>query len=393
MTFGPIKLSKIHLKRQAAWGTAETSFAAADLMEVTGEFIPPATRERLQPEVNKQSFAETAIYAGSKAAAEVSFTFVPHGFATFAAGTNPTARNEHQLWEDALGVMQLGGGITLTGGSAVKLTSAGALAVHSGQLILAPTAAGHQFFAVNDTDAGIDLDSFDASVAAVAGATYGSATVGLSNAGLVPLPFTMQFAGVAGNTGFRLWDGRVSSIALSANAKAQPEVTVTLRFLNWAPVDALTATKEAFPALHLPPIKGVPSYRAGGNAFCYAGFDLSITQELAEVGCSSAAEGVSRLVTADRVVDVTVRELVDNAFTQAWRAPGTAASELCLQVSTTPGRAMAVFIPASVVNEQEQLQSVDGIWGRETNYRASLYTGDEATASTVANTEARVAFA
>ena len=391
MSFGPVKLSKIYLKRQVAWGTALTSFAGADLLEVTGEFIPPATTERLQPEVNKQSFAETPIYAGSKAGAEVSFTFVPHGFATFSAGGNPTARNEHQLWEDALGVAQVGGGITLSGGSATTLTSAGALAVHSGQMILAPLASGHRFFAVDNTDVGTDLDTFDAAAAAVAGDTYGTVTAGFSTGSLVGLPFTMQFQAAAGNAGFRLWDGRVSSIALTANAKAQPEVTVTMRFLNSAPVDALTATKEAFPALALPPIKGVASY-SDGDEFCFAGFDLTVTQELTEVGCSSADQGVSRLVTSDRMMDITIRQLVEDAFTTSWREPGTTTPEICLQVSTVPGRAMAVFLPLPVVNEQEQLTDTDGIWGRETQLRVRPYSGDEDTASTVANTDARVAF-
>lgn len=391
MAFGPVKLSKIYLKRQAAWGTAETSFAAADLLEVEGEFIPAATAERLQPDVNKQTFAESPIYAGSKAGAEVSFTFTPHGFATFSAAGNPTARNEHQLWEDALGSAQSGGGIALTGGSATSLTSAAAAAVHSGQGVLAPLAAGHRFFFVKSVNVGVSLTTFDAAAAAVEGDAYGTVTAGLAITNLASLPFTMQFEGVAANTGFRLSDGRVSSIALTCNAKAQPTVTVSMTFLDQLAVDGLTAAKQAFPSSHLPPIKGVQSYRDGAE-FCFAGFDFTVSQELTEVGCSSATEGVSRLVTANRTVDLVVRELEDDAFENAWRAPGATTAEICLQASVVPGRALAVFMPLPVVNEQEQLSSVDGIWGRETQFRARVYSGDDATASLVDNTEARIAF-
>jgi len=392
MAMGPVKLSKLHLKRQAAWGTKLTTFADADLMEVDGEFIPPANTERLQPDVIKGDFAEARIYAGSQATFDVSFNFTLHRFAATPSG-NPTARNEHQLFEDVLGVMQSAGFITIgTGSTDTNLVSAGAADALIGQGILIPITGGHRFVFPTAAVPGTDMTTNDSQAAGIAGQAYGTLTAALANVFDI-LPFTAQFAGVAANTGWRCWDGRVASITVTANAKAQPTVAATLRFTKWEQVDALTASAYAFPVPHFPAVKNVTSYDADAE-FCPASIVLSLMQELAEVPCFSDVEGVSRLITSNRTAELTVRQVIDDAYTDNWREPGDTLGNLVVQLGTTPGAAMCVYMPSAVVNAQEQLQNINGLWGVETVFRAYAYIGDTVTsASAVENTPVRVCFA
>lgn len=394
MSYGSVKLSKIHLKQQSAWGTKLTSFVDADLMEVTGEFVPPAMTERLQPDVNKADFTESPITAGAKAPFDVSFSFVMHGVSATTPSGNPSARNEHLLFKDVLGTGQAGGFSTVGVGSTdSNLVTTDAAATLIGQAILAPITGGRRFVWPKSADPGVDMATFDALAAAIAGQAYGSYVAALAPVG-EGLPFTMQFAGVHSNTGWRCWDGRVASLSAEFVSRQQIAVSVTMRFLNWEPVDGLAAAAFAFPVPTIPPIKGVISYDANAE-FCPASATLSLTQELGQVDCFGAAEGIGQLVASNRTAELTVRTSVTDAYANNWREPGDVdEAYICVQLGTTPGAAMAVFIPSSVVNAQETLQVINNLWGSEVVYRAYPYSGDTDTASSVLdNTGFRVAFA
>jgi hypothetical protein len=393
MAMGPVKLSKLHLKRQAAWGTKLTSFIQGDLMEVDGEFIPPANTERLQPDVIKGDFAEARIYAGSQATFDVSFNFTLHRFGAGTPSGNPTARNEHQLFQDVLGAMQSAGYITVGVGSTdTNLVSAGAAAALIGQGILAPITGGYRFVFPDDADPGVEMGTNDIHAAPIAGQAFGTLTAAMANVFDI-LPFTAQFAGVAANTGWRCWDGRVASLTVTANAKAQPTIAATLRFTKWEKVDALTAEMYTFPVAHFPAVKNVSSYDANGE-FCPASVVLSLTQELAEVPCFGDSEGVSRLITSNRTAELTVRQVIDDAYTDNWRKPGDTLDNLVVQLGTLPGAAMCIRMPAAVVNAQEQLQNINNLWGVETVFRAYANVSDTDTgASAVENTPVQVCFA
>jgi len=401
MARGPVKLSKIHLKRQASWGTPETSFADADLLEVVGEFIPPANVEALQPDVNKAGFEETPISAGSKAAFDVTFSFVPHALPTGFASGNPTPTIEHRLFEDALGLLQATGYIAAraAGVSTTKLyyTDGQGSADWTGQGLLVPRAGGHIWAWPRELDLTTDPDEALLIVAVPTAPTesaiqYGSVTCALSADGLEQLPFTMQFAGQSANTGWRCWDGRVSSLSVEVNAKAQPTVSVTMRFLNWTQVDALTATPYSFPRSQFGPAIQADSYGAL-VANCPASWTLTVTQELAEVPCIGAQQGTSRLTTSNRMVEVALRQVITDAHAQAWQAPGTDPGPLVLAATTTPGRALSVLLPRPVVAAQEQLANIEGLWGSELTLRVYAYSGDASAAgSAVENTAFRIAF-
>jgi hypothetical protein len=403
MSRGPVKLSKIHLKRQGAWGTPETTFAAVDLIEVTGEFIPPANREALQPDVNKADFAETEMQPGSKAAFDVTFSFVPHALPTGFEGGNPTATVEHQLFEDALGTLQATGFSSARefGVSTTKLfyNDGEALEGWTGQGLLVPKTGGGYVFAWPKQ---IDLSTNpDEAVLITAvpvapenqGIQYGSVTCALTLEGLEALPFTMQFASAAGNAGFRCWDGRVASISIEVTAKAQPTISVTMRFLDWTFLDALDASPYTFPRAQFGPAILADSYGPAA-ANCPAGWTLTLTQNLTETPRLGSAQGVSRLTTNNRTVEVVVRQVIADAYSEAWGPPGITAGTLCLGATTTPGRAMAVLLPLAVRHAQAQLANIEGLWGLETTYRVRTYAGDTpAAGSTVENTPFRIAFA
>lgn len=394
MAVGPVKLSRIYLKQQAAWGTKLTSFADADLLEVVGEFIPPANTEALQPDVNRPNYAEPPIYEGSQASFDVSFQFMLHRTSNSTPSGNPTARNEHQLFADVLGALEAGGYVTVGGGSTdTNLVTAGASYDLIGLGILVPISGGYRFVFPTDADPGTDMTVLDALAAAVAGQAHGSLTASAKTV-FDSLPFTMQFAGAAANTGYRCWDGRVASLTINLAAKAQPTVDVTMRYLSWESVDALTAGNWAYPVSAMPAIKGVDSYDERGT-FCFSSATITLSQDLNEVTCTGGDEGVSKLIGGNRRYEAVIRSIVDDAYANNWTLPGdTDAGHVCIQAGVTPGAAFAVLIPASMVARQETLQVINGLWGREIAYVGRVYDGDTDSGTTDAtDSPFRVVFA
>ena len=404
MSYGPTKLGRIWVKQQSAWGTKLTSFADTDAIDAQGMFMPAGAFEALGQPTQRPVFGASDKKAGSKAGATAQLTFV-----LTDCGNASAATIEHKLIADALGVLQVQAGIgTILAGSTsntLKVTTANADWIGQGAVVTAPTGARKVTF-VRDIDAAPTPDEVDVlelngvpDTSATAGPTI---TVGFSTDGLAALPFTMEFATAGTNGGFRAWDGRVSACTITANAKAQVVVAITLQFLDWEYVDALTAPAFSFPRTQLGPVLNTYSLDLGDDsAFCYAELGINITQTLSEALCSSSDQGVAQLVTTDRQVVITERMLTDDIYadliTNGTIAPGTALQRMWGLSSTQVSQGYHVACYGAALQLQSTSKPVDlgGVWGLERIYEARnvIAAGDGTSgASTVKGTAFRIAF-
>lgn len=404
MSYGPTKLGRIWVKQQSAWGTKLTSFADTDAIDAQGMFMPAGAFEALGQPTQRPVFGASDKKAGSKAGATAQLTFV-----LTDCGNASAATIEHKLIADARGVLQVQAGIgtilASSTGNTLKVTTANADWIGQGAVVTAPTGARKVTF-VRDVDAAPTPDEVDVlelngtpDTSATVGPTI---TVGFSTDGLAALPFTMEFATAGTNGGFRAWDGRVSACNITANAKAQVVVAITLQFLDWEYVDALTAPAFSFPRTQLGPVLNTYSLDLGDDsAFCYAELGINITQTLTEALCSSSDQGVAQLVTTDRQVVITERMLTDDIYadliTNGTIAPGTALERMWGLSSTKVGQGYHLACYGAALQLQSTSKPVDlgGVWGLERIYEArNVIAANDGTsgASTVKGTAFRIAF-
>jgi hypothetical protein len=398
MALGPTKLGRIWIKQQAAWGTAITSFADADSMDVQGTFMPAGFQEALSQPVVRPVFGASPKQGGSKAGGTIQMTWVQ---------TNTTAAAshiEHQLIADALGTLQEQAGIGTIDGTSIAtrldVTTGDQDWIGQGALV-GLTGGGSQIAWVKDVDNTPTPDEVTiTSLLAVpndAVSVLPTITIAFDANNTSGLPFTVQFAGKS-NSGERLWDGRVSSLTGTFDAKGQITWQATLTFLNNVSVDSLTVAAFTFPRSQLGPNLNALSVDLGGSsAFCYAGLSLSVTQTLAESPCNSSDQGVSQLVTADRAVTLTERLLSEDVYADAYQAPGTTASFTWGLTSKTAatGYHAAIYGAGLQLASMSQPTDLGGLWGVERVWEApaTLNTGDtDDGASTVKLTRFRISF-
>lgn len=404
MSYGPTKLGRIWCKQQSAWGTKLTSFADTDAIDAQGMFMPTGVYEALGQPTQRPVFGASDKKAGSKAGATAQLTFL-----LTDCGNASAATIEHKLIADALGVMQVQAGIgTILAGSVgnnLKVTTANADWIGQGAVVTAPAGAKKLTF-VTDVSTSPTPDEVDVlelnGVPDVTQAVGRTITIGFNTAGLAALPFTMQFATAGSNGGFRAWDGRVTACNITANAKAQILVAVTLQFLDWEYVDALTAPAFSFPRTQLGPVLSTYSLDTNTDAsFCYAELAINITQTLSEALCSSSEQGVSQLVTTDRQIVITERMLTEDIYadliTNGTIEPGTALTRLWGLTSTKASQGYHAACYGAALQLQSTSKPVDlgGVWGLERVYEVrNVIAPNDGTAgaSAVKGTAFRIAF-
>jgi hypothetical protein len=404
MSYGPTKLGRIWVKQQGAWGTEVTSFADTDAIDAQGMFMPSGVYEALGQPTQRPVFGASDKKAGSKAGATAQLTFV-----LTDCGDASAATIEHKLIADALGTMQVQAAIgAITSASTSNtLTVSAANTAWIGQGAIVPTTTGGSRLSfvtdVNTTPTPDEVSIVELNATPDSAQTVKrTVTVGFTTGGLANLPFTMEFATAGANGGFRAWDGRVTACNITANAKAQILVAVTLQFLDWEYVDALSAPAFSFPRTQLGPVLNTYSVDPGtDDAFCFAELAVNITQTLSEALCSSSEQGVSQLVTTDRQVVITERMLTSDIYadliTNGTIEPGQALARMWGLSSTGAGTGYHVACYGPAIQLQSTSKPVDlgGVWGLERVYEVrNVVAASDGTAgaSTVKGTAFRIAF-
>lgn len=401
MTYGPTKLGRIWVKQQAAWGTKLTSFADADAVDSQGMFMPAGAAEPLGQPTQRPVFGASDKKAGSRAGATATLTFV-----LTDCGNASAATIEHKLIADALGTLQVQAGIgaiTAATNTTLDVAAGNVDAIGQGALVQF-SATERAITFVKDVNLAADPD--EVTIAYVpetidaARPVLRTITAGFSTDALAGLPFTMQFSTPGSNGGFRAWDGRVTTCNITANAKQQVTVAVTLQFLDWEYVDALTAPAFAFPRTQLGPVIRASAIDLETNeADCYSELAINITQTLAEALCSSSDQGVSQLVTTDRAVVITERSVTSDIYASvtANQDPGEAVEALWRLSSKGSAAGFQAAAYGAALQLQATSKPVDlgGIWGLERvlEVRNIIASGDgTAGASAVKGTAFRLAF-
>lgn len=404
MSYGPTKLGRIWVKQQGAWGTKQTSFADIDAIDAQGMFMPVGAYEALGQPTQRPVFGASDKKAGSKAGATAQLTFV-----LTDCGDASAATIEHKLIADALGTLQasdaLGSALAASNDTTISVTTGTGTADEIGQGALATMAVGgRRMTFVTDFTAGgptddytvVNLDSDPD------GAVTRTITAAFTTDGLANLPFTMEFATAGANGGFRAWDGRVTACNITANSKTQVLVAVTLQFLDWEYVDALTAPAFSFPRTQLGPVLNTHSHdEKVGESFCFSNLAINITQTLSEALCSSSEQGVAQLVTTDRQVVITESVLTDDIYSDligiGTIEPGEVMSKLWGLSSTgaAVGYHVACYGPAMQLQSISKPVDLGGIWGLERVYEVrNVVAPNDGTAgsSSVKGTAFRIAF-
>ncbi len=402
---------RVAIKQQAAWGTAQTSFATTDYLEIEAPFVPAFAREAIRMNTFRPGFTEAEIVAGSKAPTELTFRFPMHGVWKTDPSANPTAHPDSLIFKTCLGGSGSQGYTTaLASGSTssvVNITNGSASTNWQGYGLLVPHSSGNMFGWAKTVDTTASPDAVTMIgpmqyTPSSSGTIYGSVTAYLCND--AQLPLTFDYVGSDANTAFRFYDGLPTSVRIVIAAKQVPVVEVTMRFLNWENLGTGGAPADyvyGFPML--PATLGANGswFHHDTEDFCAATANITITQELSEVECTGSSQGVSELVATNRNITIeivrTVTDLSALSFPDVTGdSPGSIASPggggLNMTLSTTPGKAVSIMVPEVVILEQPTTQDLGGKIAVRHLLGCRPYSGD--TGSTApADTPFRIAFA
>lgn len=404
MSYGPTKLGRIWVKQQSAWGTKQTSFADTDAIDAQGMFMPAGAYEALGQPTQRPVFGASDKKPGSKAGATAQLTFV-----LTDCGDASAATIEHKLMADALGTLQTQSAIgALVGVAGNNLQVASGTPDQIGQGAVVGFDAGNTVRAITFVKDFVDgspdyyTTTWNSSTPNIGASVGRTITLGFTTGNLAGLPFTMEFATPGSNGGFRAWDGRVTACNITANAKAQVLVAITLQFLDWEYVDSLTASAFSFPRTQLGPVLKAEALDVENeSADCYAELSVNITQTLVEALCSSSEQGVSQLVTSDRAVVITERSITSDIYaaleTSGALLPGGEVERVWQLSSSGAATGFRAACYGAALQYQASSKTTDlgGIWGIERVYEVrNVVAPDDGTAgaSTVKGTAFRIAF-
>jgi hypothetical protein len=399
---------RVAIKQQAAWGTAQTSFASTDYLEIEAPFVPTLTQEALRPNTFRPGFTEPEIIAGSKAPTEMSFRFPLHGWSTGGPVADPTAHPDSLIFKTALGssgsdgyTAALASGSTQT---SLNITNGSADTAWEGYGLLVPKSGGYEFAWAKNVDTTVNPDTIELLnelpvVPSSSGTIYGSLTSSLTTA--AQLPLTVDYIGSDANTYVRFFDGLPTSVRVVIAAKQLPMCEVTIRFLNWTNLHTGGALADAVYGYPLiPPTIGANGalFKCEDTEFCAATANITITQELSEVECTGSSQGVSQLVATNRQVTAEIVYTQSDLTSIGLNALGDEAgdkSDGCLTfdlATNTPGRAFGMLIARPVLMEQPTIQDLGGKIATRVMIGCAPYTGDDSSTAP-ADTPFRVAFA
>lgn len=384
------------IKRQAAWGTPETSFATTDYLEVTGPIIPPMPRETLEIDSYRPGFTEPERLEGSKAGGSFPFSMPLHGWSASAPGANPSIFPDALLFEAALG----GGGAdgystTVTGGTAAIPTDSSIPTAHAGYAALYPISGGYSWGwnSIVTLNTSSDLLA-DLTAAPVSGTALGAYVAWLAQA--ASLPLTLDWLGTVASAHVRYSDALPSKLTATFQSKQAPTIDAELMFIRWDNIGSGGAPADyAYTYPRVPAFVGENGVRvqfAGSAEFCPQKVVIEITQTLEQNECGSAEGGTDQLVLINRQVRVTVTtNPTDYSATPVTDTVSTVKGALQIDASTLPGRAFSFVLPAPKVISQPALVANGSLLGVTSVYGPGIYSGDTGTTAP-ADTAARAAF-
>lgn len=387
---------RLAIKRQSAWGTAETSFATTDYLECSGQFVPGLNRETLSVDTYQPGFTEPERLAGSKAGGTFSLSMPLHGILATTPVANPTIHPDALLFEAALG----GGGAdgysaTVTGGTAAIPTDSGIPTAHAGYATLYPLTTGYSigWNSVVTLNTSSDL-LVDLSAAPAAGTGLGSYVAWLTT--VASLPLTLDWLGTDANAHIRYSDALPTKLTATFQAKQAPTLDCELMLLDWNNVGSGGAAADyAYTYPRIPAFIGANGVRAlfaGSSAICPTKVVIEITNTYEQAECASATQGADSLVLVNRQVRVMVTVNPTDLNATPWTdTVATTKAALQIDACTTPGRAFSFILPLPKLIENPAPVANGNLLGLTSTFGPGLFDSDTGTTAP-ADTGARAAF-
>jgi hypothetical protein len=282
--------------------------------------------------------------------------------------------------------------------------------IRSGELVvtaLTPTSTSVQMgFAKSLVGAVLSL--FEASKATVNSTDadfYGTSTAWLSTLHASQVPQTVRWTGQDTTFCYILQDVICEGITVTWDSGAVPTAEFRCRFYDYS-MDKTAGGLEVPDAfLRVPQIVGAYNGQAtlGTNAACgLASATLEFTQDIVEVNCHGAQQGITSIAYRNPRVRASVSVLhnstdlvydaagsAGNTGSHTWQAQleqGVSTSLGCY-VGAKPGRCFAFLIPAAKLVEVPAIEDRDGSVAYKLTYEAVAYSGDSVVQAgdTVAN--------
>ena len=411
----PTNIGRFAVKEQSGgWGSPESAFANANFLECAMT-IPAPTMESIQAEVMRADHFATTRVMNGVGPTEITLSMPLHGFSSSNPSSNPTEHPDALLLRSALGSSSLGGyhASDLAGGTSatVEVTDGAGTANDVGHAILVPPAAGtfHSVGWIDRLVAAGTPDDYElilplANAPAASGAIYGSNVIALGPE--QPTPFTLQYLGGAANLNYRFFDCVVTSATVSANAREQPTLEVTIRSANFipAPTGGLPSPEVLANRPQMPSVLGMTGARAQFGApvgaFTPGQLSISITAEVADQ-ITYSTNGLSQFVVNKRIVELSQTVPVEASAGPTMPGspiatpPGFQLGPMQIDFNNIPGRCVSVLIPAAQVKESAAIGDSNGLVATPMSVECAQYAGDSTDTrsdSTPANTAFRIAF-
>lgn len=388
---------RLAVKVQASsWGTAETSFTSADLVEAVGPIVPPMPRETLSVDTYRPGNGAPSRVPGSKAGGTISLTIPLHGVSATTPTDNPTIHPDATIVRAALGSGNTDGySATVTGGTAAAATDSSIPVAHAGFASLYPIGGGLYSVGWNSTVVASTSSTFLNGLAGTpaAGTALGSYVCWLSSTNATPL--TIDWLGTDATAHIRYVDCLPSKITITLAAKQTPTMEVEFTFLSWTNVGSGGAPADyAYTYPRIPAFIGANGARTvfDDADACPKTVVIEITQALEQVECGTATDGADSLQWTDRMLRVSVTSTPpDWSASPVSLAPGDVVDPLQIDACTTPGRAFSCRLPAPQVAEQPTPVGNGNLLGMTTIYEGRVFAGDTG-ATAPADTPAQVAW-
>lgn len=403
MGYAPSNIGRFALKTQSAWGTAETSFAAANYCEAQVA-IPTPVQEALRTDAVRGGYYAQRVVAGSKKDTAFTLSMPLHGFSDATPSGDPSAAHPDALLvAAALGNYNIDGfaSSAMTGGTASAITVTDAdYNLTVGQAVGVPISGGHSIGWVKtyaDGGGGDDtltlVDELSATPSG-SGNLLGSITCYLTNT--INAPLTFDWVGADASVHLRFYDCVVTSARISLNATEQATAEFSITAGGWTNVGSGGAPGD-YTLTDLPQMPALVGangsrLRVGTQAVDVSSLEIEITNDVQAVMSHAGTEGIAQYVTTNRAVMMTATSVPTSLA--AIQAPGTSAGVVQFDGNTTAGRGLSILLPLAQFDELQEVGDSNGLVALTARYSPQSYSADsgDGTLGAAADTAARIAF-
>lgn len=383
MAKAPIRKGRWAIKEQAGWGTAETTFAATDVIECAIQ-LPVTPAEAIAPDVMRMGYHAPPRQAGSKAGGETPFNIEAlHGWMAQSAlgdppDANPTEHPDALLMRLIFGAASQAGfnaALTTGGNTTTVAVSAGWTASIIGHAINVPLVGGGRAttWVTDATDGGAGAGTYTVltlpAACASTGTAYGSNTIYLPHAHTTPANgLTMQWLGADAAAHTRHADALVTgTVTINLDPKTPPSMAGNLIAGAWSlPGSGGAPAPAKYHYPRIPPLMASQgaSFTVNGTAYATQSCQLELDIEVEEIGDHNGTEGVGRYNVTHRDARLVVATMRDSLA--ALSGPGASWNYVRLDSALEAGRMCGLLLAAPVVLEQENMEAAGNLIGVKT---------------------------